>query len=330
MKSVVVLSALFSTAFFAMLWLTSIDAWYNRVAATVAIISDSSSASIQAISVCLPSALISFHGFKTRKFTFAAAVLSFICGVLLLSSGLQYFGAVLTFYVLKSSLIIFIWRRKLFLGGSNHPYPPLDFCRILVKGLGPALIATCKAVLIHDNFANSNCVNCRIADVAFLSYVACCAGHGFSTELASVRFAKPRLITTWRSVMPGVSGGITTLGTIASALGGGFIGIAFCAFLSLSAAHELPTMDASACYKYHLILGMLAGLLGSCFSCLLGATLMYSGVDPVSNKVVSHANGASIEHITGIDILNASQMAFVACSLTSTSFAVVAWLKFAH
>jgi uncharacterized membrane protein len=330
MKSAAVLSALFSAAFIFIIWLTSIDAWINRISTAAAIISDTSSASTQAFSVCLPPALISFHSFKTRKFTFAAAILSFICGVLLLSSGLQYFGAVLTFYVLKSTLILYIWRRKLYIGGSNHPYPPLDVCRILVKGLGPALISMCKLVLMHDRAANSNCINCRIADVAFLSYVACCAGHGFSTELASVRFAKPRLITTWRSVMPGVSGGVTPLGTVASALGGGVIGIAFCAFLSFSSAREMQPMESSTCYKYHLILGMLAGLLGSCFSCLLGATLMYSGVDTVSNKVVSNPNGASIEHITGIDLLNASQMAFFACSLTSASFAVVAWFKFSH
>lgn len=334
MKSAVVLSALLSSAFIFMIWLTSIDAWFNRITAAAAIVSDTSSlysASTQAISVSLPSALISFHGFKTHKFTPGAAVLSFICGVLLLSSGFQYFGAVLTFYVLKSSLILYIWRRKLYLGGSTHPYPPLDVCRILVKGLGPALISTCKLLLSYEQSANSNGINCKIADVAFLSYVACCIGHGFSTELASVRFAKPKLITTWRSVMPGVSGGVTPLGTVASAVGGGLIGVAFCAFSSLSAARELPPIEASACcYKYHLILGMLAGLLGSCFSCLLGATLMYSGFDSVSNKVVSHANGASIEHITGIDLLNASQMALIACSLTSTSFAVVAWFKFTH
>jgi uncharacterized membrane protein len=75
---------------------------------------------------------------------------------------------------------------------------------------------------------------------------------------------------------------------------------------------------------------MLAGLLGSCFSSLLGALLMYSGVDPVTNKVVNHPNGASTEHITGIDLLNSTQMSFFACSLTSASFAVVAWFKFAY
>ena len=329
--SALILLALFATAAIFLIWLATMGTSIDLVAAAAAIISVSSSAPSQAVFVCLLPALISFHGFKTRKFTFAAAMLSFVSGVLLLSSGFQYFCSVLTFYVLKSALILYIWRRKLYLGGSTHPYPPLDVCRIIVKGLGPALISTCKVLLTRGHSANPICISCRIADVAFLSYVACCAGHGFSTELASVRFAKPRLITTWRSVLPGVSGGVTPLGTIASALGGGIIGIAFCAVLTLSAVREWPlTEAASNCFKFHLILGMLAGLLGSCFSSLLGALLMYSGVDPVTNKVVTHPNGASTEHITGIDLLNSTQMSFFACSLTSASFAVVAWFKFAY
>jgi uncharacterized membrane protein len=209
--SALILLALFTTAAIFLIWLATMGTSIDLVAAAAAIISVSSSAPSQAVFVCLLPALISFHGFKTRKFTFAAAMLSFVSGVLLLSSGFQYFCSVLTFYVLKSALILYIWRRKLYLGGSTHPYPPLDVCRIIVKGLGPALISTCKVLLTRGHSANPICISCRIADVAFLSYVACCAGHGFSTELASVRFAKPRLITTWRSVLPGVSGGVTPL-----------------------------------------------------------------------------------------------------------------------
>jgi uncharacterized membrane protein len=131
--------------------------------------------------------------------------------------------------------------------------------------------------------------------------------------------------------MPGVSGGVTPLGIIASALGGGIIGIVFCLISMLSHVREWPSTEAASnCFKCHLISGMLAGLLGSCFSSLLGALLMYSGFDPVTNQVVSHPNSASTEHITGIDLLNSTQMAFVACSLTSASFATVAWFKFAY
>jgi hypothetical protein len=79
-----------------------------------------------------------------------------------------------------------------------------------------------------------------------------------------------------------------------------------------------------------VIAGMLAGMLGSCFGSLLGATLMYSAFDTVTNKVVSHANSVSIEHVTGIDILNPTQISFLASGLTSASFAAVAWLKFSY
>jgi uncharacterized membrane protein len=324
MKGAFFIYALFSCAIVLLVWLVSPRSFTSYFSAAIFV--GSSYSPSHTVSVCLPPALIASHGFKTRKFTLAAMFLSFFAGMMLLSAGLQYFCSVLTFYVAKSAVILYIWRHKLHFGGSSHPYPPLDFWRVAVKGLLPALICTSKLVLTRSDPLNSNCINCKIADVAFLSYVACCAGHGFSTELASVRFAKPRLITTWRSVMPGVSGGITLLSTIASAFGGGLIGIAFSALPALSPMHE-PLAIAPSCW---IKMGMLAGMLGSCFGSLLGATLMYSGFDTVTNKVVSHANSVSIEHVTGIDILNPTQISFLASGLTSASFAAVAWLKFSY
>ena len=323
MKRAFFLCAVFTCAIVLLVWLLAPRSLIAHFSA--AIISGSSYSPSHALSVCFPPTLISLHGFKTRKFTLAAMTLALVSGVMLLGSGLHYFCTVLTFYVAKSALILYIWRRKLYLGGSCHPYPPLDFWRVAVKGLSPALICTSKLLLTRSYPSSSSCMNCRIADVAFLSYVACCAGHGFSTELASVRFAKPRLITTWRSVMPGVSGGITLMSTLASAFGGGLIGMAFCA-PALSPLHEPLPYAPSCC----IIMGMLAGMLGSCFGSLLGATLMYSGIDTVTTKVVSHANSESIEHVTGIDILNPTQISFLASGLTSASFAAVAWLKFSY
>jgi uncharacterized membrane protein len=323
MKRAFVVYALFSCAIVLLIWLVSPRSLTSHVSAAI-IAGASHSPSL--LCVCLPPALISLHGFKTRKFTLGAAILSSVSGVMLLGAGIQYFCSVLTFYVAKSAIILYIWRHKLHLGGSSHPYPPLDFWRVAVKGLSPALICTSKFLCARSYPFNSNCIDIRIADAAFLSYVACCAGHGFSAELAFVRFAKPRLITTWRSVMPGVSGGITLMSTLASAFGGGLIGMAFCAVPALSPMHEPLPYAPSCC----IIMGMLAGMLGSCFGSLLGATLMYSGFDTVTNKVVCHANSESIEHVTGIDILNPTQISFLASGLTSASFAAVAWLKFSY
>jgi uncharacterized membrane protein len=142
-----------------------------------------------------------------------------------------------------------------------------------------------------------------------------------------VRTAKPKLITTWRSVMPGVRGGVTPVSIVASAIGGGLIGMVFWSVFNVFPVLELPIIELPN-PKCLIILGMLAGMLGSCFGSLLGATLIYSGLDPVTSKVVSHANGGSIEHVTGIDLLNDAQVALLAASLTSASFVAVAWLKF--
>jgi uncharacterized membrane protein len=318
MKSPFFLPSFFACATLFLIWLVSLEKLFDLA---IVIFIDLSSRPLQTVTGCLPPFLASLHAYKTRRFTCGAAVISFIAGVLLLNAGLQYFCSVLAFYMAKSALIFFLWQRKLYL---DHHYPPLDVSRILVEGLSPALLCTWKSVLAYHGSMDAKCI--RIADVAFLSYVACCTGHGFSSELSSIRSAKPRLVTSWRIVVPGIHGAVTLLGIASSAVGGGFVGLAFSIALSLSPEHDLPIF-ASNCFKYFSVLGMLAGLLGSLFGSLLGATLQFSGIDIATNKVV-HANGCMTEHIAGIDLVNSTQCFFLASSLTSAAFASVAWLKF--
>jgi len=68
----------------------------------------------------------------------------------------------------------------------------------------------------------------------------------------------PRLITTWRSVARGTSGGVTLEGTLASMTGAAFIGALGAVFRS----------DAKS-----ILVALLSGTLGSLFDSLLGATV---------------------------------------------------------
>ena len=54
---------------------------------------------------------------------------------------------------------------------------------------------------------------------AFVGAVAASTADTWATEVGMLSSAPPRLITTWRSVSPGSSGGVTLLGTVAGTAG---------------------------------------------------------------------------------------------------------------
>ncbi len=94
----------------------------------------------------------------------------------------------------------------------------------------------------------------------------------WGTELGVLSAARPRLITTGRPVEPGTSGGVTWQGTWASLGGGLLIGLA-AALLGLverglggQAGHAWPVPVYPA-------VGAVAGIAGSLFDSLLGATV---------------------------------------------------------
>lgn len=110
---------------------------------------------------------------------------------------------------------------------------------------------------------------------AFLAYFACCCGDTWASELGVLARGKPRLITTLREVAPGTNGGVSALGTAASAAGGALMGLCF---LAARRAADLPCSDAAPA------LGALWGIAGSMLDSLLGATVQFSGVHQATGK----------------------------------------------
>lgn len=61
---------------------------------------------------------------------------------------------------------------------------------------------------------------------AFVGAVSAAAADTWSSEIGRRSPAAPRLITTWQRVTPGVSGGVTALGTLGGVAGAAAIGLA--------------------------------------------------------------------------------------------------------
>lgn len=129
----------------------------------------------------------------------------------------------------------------------------------------------------------------RVLTAAHLSGYACAAGDTWASEFGVLSASLPRLITApWRVVPRGTNGGISVLGTVASAAGGASIGLAqvLCEWVygMLSAENmkvyvQKRWRSPSALRLACSVLGQstCAGVFGSLVDSLLGATLQYSG-----------------------------------------------------
>ena len=112
----------------------------------------------------------------------------------------------------------------------------------------------------------------------------------------------------------GTNGGVSALGTLASAFGGGSVGLAY--YLCLLACAP-PSLMAGAPSQWRLIpLAALAGVLGSLIDSVLGATLQYSG-QRVDTGVVVHHPGNTVRHICGWHLLDNHMVNLLAGALTA-------------
>lgn len=144
----------------------------------------------------------------------------------------------------------------------------------------------------------------RIFRAGFTGAIATATADTWATELGVLSTATPRLITTGKPVAPGTSGGITLLGTTASALGAISSGLVFWLL--------------QRCQKTFAILPLLAlvsGLAGSLADSFLGATLQAMYYCPTCHKETErpiHSCGTKTTPLRGIPWFNNDVVNFIA------------------
>jgi uncharacterized membrane protein len=168
---------------------------------------------------------------------------------------------------------------------------------------------------------------------AFLGHYACSCGDTWASELGMLSARPPRLLTTLSLVPPGVHGAISPLGLVASAAGGSAMGLVQWIVSAASGevyALDTPCLGGVACGTtlhvplFWLALGLTCGLTGSLLDSLLGATCQWSGVCPVSGKVVSQPSN-SARHLAGMALLTNQAVNAVSAALTSAAAAAGVW-----
>ena len=161
--------------------------------------------------------------------------------------------------------------------------------------------------------------------IFFLGVMSAVNADTWATEVGVLSKRLPRLITSWRRVAVGTSGGISPLGLAASASGGLFMGLVALFFTGVDAlVRHLPVPDS---LLWLPILALAGGLVGSLADSLLGATLQgiywCAACDAETERPV-HACGQPTRLIRGWAWLDNDRVNFIS-SLVGGLAALALW-----
>jgi uncharacterized protein (TIGR00297 family) len=253
--------------------------------------------------------LVAALAYWRGSLSFSGAVGATIIGTLIFAvGGFAWAILLIAFFITSSALSHYQARAKEPLAEKFQKGHRRDLGQVLANGGWGALLA------LAYGFAPQ-----PILFVAFVGAMATVNADTWATELGVLSKIAPRLITNGRVVAVGTSGGVTPLGTFVAFCGALLIGIL--AFL------------AQVIFDYHLsfvichCLIPLAGLLGSLFDSLLGATVQaiyYCDFDQKETEAAFHRCGRATRLIRGWRWLDNDWVNFLS-SIVGSLIAVAAY-----
>lgn len=216
--------------------------------------------------------------------------------------GLAWAALLLVFFISSSALSKAFRRRKSGVGEKFSKGSRRDWAQVLANGGLGALLALLYGLLAGADWPWA----------AFAGAMAAANADTWATEIGVLSRRAPRLITTWKIVEMGTSGGITALGTLAT-LGGALL-------VGVIAALSGPGGAGLA------VAATAGGLAGSLFDSWLGATVQAIYTCPVCKKETErhpqHTCGASTVLVRGLPWMNNDVVNFL-CTAAGAVVAVV-------
>ncbi len=208
------------------------------------------------------STAIGLLGYQGGSLSRSGVLGAILTGTLIFGLGGPVWGALLVLFFVSSSLLSH-WKEaqkaeaaEKFAKGSRR-----DIGQALANGGVGAALAVAHWLAPHPAWL-----------LAYTGAMAAVTADTWATEIGVLSRTPPRLITTFRPVPVGASGGVTLLGTLAAFAGGVFIGGAAVALVALTArlgwlpAGTAPTGLALA------LAGTVAGVGSALLDSLFGAT----------------------------------------------------------
>ena len=187
------------------------------------------------------SLLITVFSVRRRLLTPDGAGAAVVIGTLVIGCGNWWFGTLLGIFFVTSSVLTH-WQRPR--KARVEPRTARNALQVLANGS----VAAATAVVWGASHSG-------IAAAAYAAALASATADTWATEVGLLSRRPPRLITTWRIVKPGASGGVTVLGSAAALAGAGLI------------AASARVLDVTVWIAWS------AGLAGVVIDSLLGATV---------------------------------------------------------
>jgi uncharacterized protein (TIGR00297 family) len=232
---------------------------------------------------------VAYLAYRVHSLSTSGALAAAIVGAVIFGlGGLEWAILLLTFFITSSGLSRAFKRRKADLNEKFSKGHERDAGQVLGNGGLATLFAA-----LHAFYPDS-----ILPWVGFVASLAAVNADTWATELGVLNPTPPRMITDLRKrVEKGTSGGISLFGTLASFLGA--------AVIALPAIMFWPTGPWNTDY---FLLITTAGLAGSLFDSLLGATVQAMYYCPREQKETEkhplHTCGTETVRIRGWEWLN--------------------------
>lgn len=262
----------------------------------------------------LLSAAIGLLAYRRDSLTKSGVVGAILTGTAIFGFGGWTWGLVLIAFFVSSTVLSHFRRAdkapmsEKFAKGERR-----DLAQTLANGGFGALLAVAVLVLVDlpgkPRAGNPLYVYLTLA---YIGSIASVNADTWSTELGVLSRMPPRLITTGRPVAPGTSGGITAYGTLAALAGSAFIGLT--AFFLVQFAALATTGHALVSDLPVVWIASLAGLAGSLFDSLLGATVQamyWCGTCGKETERTLHTCGTPTRPLRGWPWMNNDVVNFV-------------------
>lgn len=279
------------------------------------------------ISILIPSLLL-LNAAKNKKLNAMAMVTAFVMGFIESLSNLSMIATTIAFFMAGTRATKFKRNAKTF---EEQTETRRNWIQVISNG-GVGMEMSIL-LMIEKGPANELPINFSFEyfpswlSIAFLGSMACACGDTLASELApALTKATPRLITNpFLKVPRGTNGGVTILGLICSCLGGFICGLTYYIITIICVNREM--LLRSPPQWPLIIVGTMAGLMGSIIDSIIGATVQFSGFDRATGKIASKS-GPGIEHISGSEILDnhsVNLMSTLITALVTPYFARLIW-----
>lgn len=293
------------------------------------------SALAQAVRTTLGTAIaykVASGGLKRGSLSRDGSIAAFAVAALAFSSSFRSGMTLLAFYKTGSALTKVGARVKTTIEEGYAAEGQRGARQVLACSLFAVVLALARRCLVGVDspldFQELACLGNRLT-LAFVGFFAACAGDTWASELGVLSVAPPRLITQpWKPAPPGTNGGVSALGTLASAAGGVAMGLCHAMLLLPVSRREVMALA---------YVGALGGLGGSLLDSLLGATVQATYYDEARGMIVKQRSEeleggtTTTRLVSGVPCLSNEMVNFVSTAAVAAGAALaprqlLAWL----